>query len=473
MLNSIKSYLTPRKKIFFTAAIAAILIGIALIWLGLQHTVTVVVDGNIQPVRTGALTPAGVLRAAGVKVAAADRVKPERNRLVWNLTAVTVESARDVVLKTPEYELVIPSAERIPANLLLAAEIVLYPEDQVRVNGATVDPNQPLDMEDSFVLQVVPAIPLTLVTDEDSRVIYTSQPTVGAALEAAGVVLGPQDWVSAGLETAMVAPLAITIRPARVITVHRGEETMTGLSAALTVGEALQDIGMSLQNLDSSEPEESAALPDDGVIRVVRGLEELTIVTDETAYETEWQEDPNTPLDQTAVIQPGQPGIYAARQRVHYEDGEEVWRMSEDTWQASVPQKAVVGYGSKVVVQTTTIGGETIEYFRKLTVYTTSYKPCDYAGNCYYGTSSGIPVDKGVIAVGYYLYLALQGQRVYVTDYGYGVIADVCGGCVGMSVPWIDLGYSEDQYDALHLPNGYRVMYFLTPVPAYVPALLP
>ena len=473
MLTSIKSYLTPRKKIFLPAAITAILIGIALIWLGLQHTVTVVVDGNTQTLRTGALTSAGVLRAAGVTTNAADLVKPERSRLIWNLPAVTVESARDVVLKTPEYELVIPSAERIPANLLQTADIILYPQDQVRVNGAEVDPSQPLDIKDAFVLQYMPAIPLTLVIDDDSRVIYTGQPTVGAALEAAGVVLDPQDWVSVGLETAIADPLTITIRPARVVTVQRGTETFTGLSAALTVGEALQDIGMPLQNLDSSEPEESAVLPDDGVIRLVRGLEELTIMTDETAYETEWQEDPNTPLDQTAVIQPGQPGIYATRQRVYYEDGEEVWRMSEDTWQASVPQMAVVGYGSKVVVQTTTVGGETIEYFRKLTVYTTSYKPCDYAGNCYYGTSSGIPVEKGVIAVGYYLYLALQGQRVYVTDYGYGVIADVCGGCVGMSVPWIDLGYSEDQYDALHLSNGYRVMYFLTPVPAYVPALLP
>ena len=229
-----------------------------------------------------------------------------------------------MVVKTPEYELVIPSAERIPANLLKMAEIVLYPQDQVRVNGAVVDPNQPLDLEEAFVLQYVPAIPLTLVTGDDSRVIYTGQATLGAAFEAAGIVLGPLDWVSVGMETAVTEPMTITIRPARVITVQRGEETMTGLSAAVTVGEALQDIGMPLQNLDSSEPGESAAVPADGVIRVVRGLEELTLVTEETAYETETREDPDAPMDQTTVIQPGQPGIFASRQRVYYEDGEEV-----------------------------------------------------------------------------------------------------------------------------------------------------
>ena len=463
MLTSIKTYLTPRKKIFLPAAIAAFLIGIALIWLGLQHTVTLVVDGETQTVRTGALTSAGVLRAAGIKTSAADLVRPERNRLVWNQTAVMVESARDVVVKTPEYELVIPSAERIPANLLKMAEIILYPQDQVRVNGAVVDPNQPLDLEEAFVLQYVPAIPLTLVTGDDSRVIYTGQATVGAAFESAGLVLGPLDWVSVGMETAVTEPMTITIRPARVITVQRGGETLTGLSAALTVGEALQDIGMPLQNLDSSEPGESAAVPDDGVIRVVRGLEELTLVTDETAYETETREDPDSPMDQTTVIQPGQPGIYASRQRVYYEDGEEVWRISEDTWQASVPQTAIVGVGTKVVIQTETIGGTTFNYYRKLTVYTTMYKPCDYEGNCWYYTSNRSPVQKGVIAVYYDWYYAYEGQQVYVTDYGYGVIADVCGGCSGMSVPWIDLGYSEDEYEALHLGNGYRVMYFLAP----------
>ena len=463
MQISLKAYLTPRKKIFFPIAIAAILVGVALIWLGLQRTVTVVVDGNIQSVRTGALTPSGVLRAAGVDLESADLVRPERGRLIWNQTPVTVESARDVVLKTPEYELVIPSAERIPANLLQAAEIVLYPQDQVRVNGAEVDPNQPLDLKEAFVLQYVPAIPLTLVTGDDSRVIYTGQATLGAAFEVGGVVLGPLDWVSVGMETAITEPMTITIRPARVITVQRGDETLTGLSAAVTVGEALQDIGMPLQSLDTSVPDEEAILPEDGVIRVVRGLEDLTVVTDETAYETERREDPDTPMDQTTVIQPGQPGIYATRQRVYYEDGEEVWRISEDSWQASVPQTAIVGVGTKVVIQTETIGGTTIKYYRKLTVYTTMYKPCDYEGNCWYYTSNRSPVQKGVIAVYYDWYNAYAGQQVYVTDYGYGVIADVCGGCSGMSVPWIDLGYSEDEYEAQHLGNGYRVIYFLAP----------
>jgi len=154
------------------------------------------------------------------------------------------------------------------------------------------------------------------------------------------------------------------------------------------------------------------------------------------------------------------------------EAGEEIWQASEDTWQASKQQTEIVGYGSKVVVQTATVEGETLEYYRKITVWTTTYKPCIPGTDiCYYGTSSGLPVEKGVIAVNLDWYRLLQGQRVYVSGYGYGVIADVCGGCVGK--PWMDLGYSEENYDALHVPNAWRTVYFLTPVPGYVPALLP
>ena len=465
MLNSIKAYLTPKKKIFFPAAIAAVLIGLVLVWLGLQRTVTVVVDGAVQTVRTGALTSGGVLRAAGVDVDPADRIRPEKGHLIWNQNTIVVESAREVVIRTAEFEVTLPSAERIPANLLQAAEIPLFPQDRIQVNGADVDPDRPLDLTGAFVLQVVPAIPITLVTDDESRVIYTDQATLGAALAAAGMDLGPEDWVSEPVGTALTGPLTVTLRLARVITVQRGEATFSGLSGALTVGEALQDIGFPLQNLDSSIPDEEEPLPEDGLVRVVHGMEQLTIMTDETAYETDWVEDPDTPLDQNSVIQEGHPGIYASRDRIYYEDGQEVWRLSEGSWQASVPQTAIIGYGSKVVVQKETVGGEPIDYYRKLTVYTTMYKPCDAAGNCWYYTSSGLPVQKGVIGVYYDWFNAYQGQQVYVSDYGYGVIADVCGGCSGMSVPWIDLGYSEDEYDALHLGNGYRTIYFLAPTP--------
>ncbi len=461
------------QKWLFPGAFLMILIGLVLIWLGLTQTVTVIVDGEPVSVRTPALTVFGVLRSADISTTDADRVLPNRGRWIWQAAVIQVDRARDIVVKTPEEIIELKSAETILANLLLQAEIKLYPQDRVLINAAVMDPNSHLDHKGSTLLQYQPATPIRLVIDGgDPQTIYTGESTLGAALEAAGVQVSSEDWISESLSAVIKAPMDVTIRQARTVTVSIGDDTVSGLTAADTVGEALLDLDIPLQNLNYSIPAEDEVVPQNGKISIVPVREDIQLVTEEIPHQVEYQEDPDTPLDQTAVVQEGQNAIFATRERMRYEAGEEIWRASEDTWQASEQQTEIVGYGSNVVVQTATVEGETLEYYRKITVWTTSYKPCIPGTDiCYYGTSSGLPVEKGVIAVNLSWYRLLQGQRVYVSGYGYGVIADVCGGCVGK--PWMDLGYSEENYAALHVPNAWRTVYFLTPVPDYVPALLP
>ncbi len=469
MKFELKTFLEKNRKYLFPAAFVAILAGAVLIWFGLTRTFTVIVDGETHMVNSPALTVSGVLRAADVRTTVFDRVQPAAGRLVWDQPVITVTSARDVVVKTPEFEVAFQSAEKIPANILKTAEIPLYPNDQVRVNGALVDAEVESTPSGSFVLQFTPAQPITLEIEDKTSILYSAEPTLGTALETAGIEIGPQDAISMDPNTPLTGPLSVSIRFARTVTVTSGEKTLTGLTAAATVGKALQDLNFPLQNLDYSIPSEDAALPADGQIRVVRVREEILVMTDEVPYTNDTVEDPNTPLDQTSVVVPGQVGIYATRERVRFADNEEIRRDLEPTWQASEAKNGVLGIGTQVVTLTAEVNGETLEYYRKLSVYTTSYKPCDAAGNCYYYTSSGLPVERGVIAVSYAWYLLLSGQRVYVPGYGYAVIADVCGGCVGK--PWIDLGYSEDGYDPM--PNGWTTMYLLTPAPAYVPLVMP
>jgi len=468
-----KSFLTKNKTWLFPATFVVMLIGVGLIWLGLNQTVTVVVDGETLSVCTSALTVRGALRAAEIPITSADRVSPARGRWFWKVGLIQLETAREVVIRTPEEDLQFTSAARIPANLLQEADIALYPHDQVRLNGEIIDLNAPLDSVGDLFLQFEPATPITLVVGEEAQTFYTGEATLGAALEAAGIQIGEKDHLSEPLSTVISQPMTVTLRRAQPVTVNYQGVSMTGLTAAETVGGALLDIGLPLQNLDYSIPAEDTNVPENGTIRVVRGREDLQVMTEEIPFQSEYGgEDPDTPLDQIAVFQPGQNGIYAVRERILYEDDEEVRRFSEDNWQANEPQTEVFGYGSKIVVQTAVVEGETLEYYRKLTVWATSYKPCnDYTGVCHYGTASGIAVEKGVIAVTVDWYLAMNGQRVYVTGYGYGVIADTGGGVPGK--PWIDLGYSEEQYESLHLPNAWRTIYFLTPVPDYVPVFLP
>ena len=95
--------------------------------------------------------------------------------------------------------------------------------------------------------------------------------------------------------------------------------------------------------------------------------------------------------------------------------------------------------------------------------------PCrSGADRCYYGTSSGLPVQQGVVGVTRAWYNLMVGQRIYVPNYGIATIADVGGGVPGQY--WIDVGYTDDAYVAWH---SNVTIYFLTPVPANIPWILP
>ena len=84
------------------------------------------------------------------------------------------------------------------------------------------------------------------------------------------------------------------------------------------------------------------------------------------------------------------------------------------------------------------------------------------------GTASGLPLTKGIIAVTLPWYRDMKFQKVYVPGYGYGTIADTGGGIPGRY--WIDLGFDDSNYESWH---HWTTLYFLTPIPAFIPTVLP
>ena len=121
-----------------------------------------------------------------------------------------------------------------------------------------------------------------------------------------------------------------------------------------------------------------------------------------------------------------------------------------------------VEYGTKITIQTLDTPDGTIEYYRKVSVYATSYSPCrSGTSSCITGTASGKKVEKGVVAVTSDWYSKFSGDSVYIPDYGTAVIGDVGGGISGKN--WVDLAYSDDDFVSW---SKDTTIYFLTPVPA-------
>ena len=454
------------RKTWRITAILMVVLGACLIVLQFYGQYTLIVNGEVYNLRTLAFTPRQVAQTAGLSLQPEDHIWPEADALNFASKTIIINQSRQVQIAQGEAIISLQTAERLPANLLAMASITPYPADQLLWNGKAIDWAEPLPAGKPALLQFIPAHVLELSIDGNEMILFTQQRTVGAALWEAGIALHPEDRLSIPLETPLSSTTELSLTRARPVKVVFSGKQVSGFSAAETVGEALADLGFSLQYLDYAIPAENEPVPVDGTIRMVRVREEILLEKEETAYQNTYVEDPNAELDTVSVVVPGQVGLVVTRTRIRLEDGKEVANVTEGPWKASDPQDGVLGRGTKVVVRTETIDGETIEYWRKVTVYATSYAPQHLGGDN--RTASGMILTKGIIAVRTSWYSVMQFQPVYVPGYGRGIIADTGGGIDGRY--WIDLGYDDSNYVGWHY---WTTLYFLTPVPAYIPTVLP
>ncbi len=457
------------RKYRFLLPVGLALLAAVLVPVILYKQLRVEVDGQPREVRTLALTVGGALRTANIALAEGDRLTPAADSWANPGEVIRVEHARPVTVYYRGVPLTAVSAERRPAAILAQAGVPLDPDDQIWLDGQRVLPDSPLPPLPQYTLLVRPAVEITLKEGEQARSFRSAAATLVEALWDNGVRLNPGDRLSLPAGTPLEGPLEVSLRRAVAVTIQVGERELAARSAAPSVGEALAEAGVALQELDFSRPGESEPVPAGGRIRVVRVREEVRLAQTAIPFESENRQDAETELGTKRIIQAGQPGVKVTRERVRYEDGSEVGRTTEAEWVASQPVKQIVGNGAKAVVKTLDTPDGPVEYYRAVTVYATSYSPCRQGmGKCSQSTSSGIPLTKGVVAVTLPWYNQLAGQRIYVPGYGIGVIGDVGGGIPGKY--WIDLGYDEENFINWHEDV---TIYFLAPVPANVPLTLP
>jgi uncharacterized protein YabE (DUF348 family) len=435
--------------------------------------VQAVVDGEKLEIRTRVLTVGAALRSAGVSLDEGDQVIPPVDTWLSQVDEIQVNSVRLVrVLVEPAGDLLeVQTALLTPAEILALAGLVPEADDRVSVEGVDIALEAPLAYNGEVVLQYHPAVTLTLTLGGDEQSFTTTAPNLAEALWEAGILLRAGDSVSPSIDTLLTTDLEVEVKRGRELEITADGETFTGYSAAETIGAALADNGVSLQDLDYSLPALSDALPADGIIRVVRVTEELIMQQSTIPYESELQADDTMEIGTREVIEPGAVGISADRVLVRYEDGEEVSRVNEGSMVIAEPLMRVVHYGTKIVDKVMDTPDGPITYYMAVNVVATSYSPCrsGVPGKCYPGTSYGLPVQKGVIGVHRSWYYMFAGSQIYVPGYGVGTIADI--GYYPYSDYWIDLGYSDADYVSWGSTNV--TIYFLSPAPPGFSGVLP
>jgi resuscitation-promoting factor RpfB len=457
-----------KRRLFPYLSLGMLLVGSLLLLLGSSRPVSITIDGVQIINESRAFTVNQVLQDAGIIPGELDTISPAPGQWLGWYGAVKVDRARQTALwiDGQQFPFQTTTTERLPANILAEAGIKLYPGDLVLWNGAPLDPMQPLGSAEYYNLQYISGSPVRL-QQEQRAFMASGSGTLGDLLFTSSIPLTTADQVTASLNDPVRSIEAVSVRQAAPLQILVNNDTIDTFAAAATVGDALSQAGVPLQGLDYSVPEAAAPLPENGQVRVVHVREE-TILTQETIpFEKEFVAAPELALDQVSQLTSGEYGVQVSRERVRFEDGQETDRKTEAEWIAKQPVPQQVGYGTNIEVKTTSTPDGTIEYWRAVEVWATSYSPCRSAADrCYYGTAYGIPVEKGVIGVSGAWFSWMAGQRVYVPGYGFAIIADTGG----ISGNWIDLGYSDEDYE----PWSQNVtLYFLTPIPESIPWTLP
>jgi uncharacterized protein YabE (DUF348 family) len=434
-------------------------------------------DGQWTRILTHASSVAVALRDAGIGAVDASHAIPgPASGAEWGMTIEVPSGTGIPVMYRGETRYVdFPGGGSLSLRDLVGrAGIELAEGEWVIADGIALPPDALLT-EAPHLLEIRAAVEFLLLEDGETARYSAPGPTVGEALWQAGITLYAADEVIPAAGTPLSAigqsPPVIELvrsRPIAVITDRRMVETR---AAGKTVGAALARAGFALTGLDYSVPAESDPIPADGKIRIVRVREEILREQTQIPFERTTQPEADLELDQTKVIQPGAFGILESTVRVRYEDGVEVGRTPEGSHVLLAPQDRIVGFGTKVVVRTTDTADGPIEYYRAITVYATSYSPCRLGVDpprCSYTVRSGKTLQKGMIAMVNSWYLLFQGHPVYVDGYGLATVED---SGLGPNAPyWIDLAYLDDEYVAWYRNT---TLYFLTPVPADVPRILP
>ncbi len=388
------------------------------------------------------------------------------------LSACQAKTAQVTILADGQIQS-LKTAERIPAKILAAAGVSLGSKDRVLYLGTSIALDSPLPEAKSYSLKIRRAVKLTIITPDEQRTFQTSAATVGQALTEAGISVFAGDLIDPPIETPITGPMTVTYRAGGEFVIKVDGSQVRIRSAANTVGQALAEAGIPLIGLDFSQPDEAAPLPIDGQIRVVRVTETVALTEKAIPFNTRTELSADLEIDQQSLLQGGEQGLAIARVRTRNEDGMQVSQQSESESIVRPSQDRIMGIGTKIVLRTATVDGVTFQYYRALKMYATSYSPCQSAtpdGSCSYGTSSGLPVRKGTVAMVYSWYLAFGFDKLYIPGYGYATVGDVGAGDPSINPYWVDLAWTDEEYQPV---EGWRTVYFLAPVPQNPVYVLP
>lgn len=166
---------------------------------------------------------------------------------------------------------------------------------------------------------------LHLVVDGESRDVWTTAPTVSAALAALGYP--ESDFVSVSRSKRLpLTPTSIELRSPKQVTVYHDGEKQKVETTALTVGQMLRDLNVRVDSNDRVRPSSARPVEAGMKVRVLRVVYKTVTKREGLSYPVVKRYDASMYTGQTQVIKSGHAGSARVTYRVVYVDGKIVGR---------------------------------------------------------------------------------------------------------------------------------------------------
>lgn len=458
MTKALKSP-TPNHIKRYSFLAAALLLAVSCRPSELTYTIH---DGATAVSVTGQYETAGdVLAAAGLSLGSEDTVSPALSTPADPATPIAIDRAAEVTVIALDSVTTYRTQQETLGGFLVEAGLTPPPGVRLLADDEEVAPEAAADhpLPARVVLDPYKRV---IITDGDERwALRTTALTVGEALVESGVALAALDAVTPPREAPLSADLEIVIKRAAPYVVVADGQTVEAASDATVVFDVLADNGIALGPLDYTRPAADAIVAPGDTIEVVRVTERIDAEDVPIPFETVYEAAADMEIDTLVEASSGSGGVLQRRTRVRLENGVEVSRTPDGEVVTVVPVNRVLRYGTNIVVRTIDTPSGPVEYWRKVTLYASSYTATSAGkkpGEPGYGiTASGVQAGTGVVAVD--RSVVPFRSYVYVPGYGVGFAGDTGGGIRGRM---IDLGYDEDEYRSWH---GYVDVYFLGPPP--------
>lgn len=354
------------------AICSAILVSTALgilIYQGTKDTVTIMLDGKKEVVRTHAATVNDMLEDLEITVQAADYVHPSR--------ATKVDNDLEVVWK--------------------------------------------------------PAQKIVMVQDGKTEDVWSTADTVDELLKDQDLSVKEQDKITPSKNTKLKANMEVAIDKAFSLKLVVGGDEKQVWSTSTTVADFLKQQGVKLNDLDRVEPELTEKVEAENTVNVVRIEKVTDVVEEPVDFAVITKKDDSLSKGKEKIVKEGKDGLISKKYEVVKENGKEVKRELLSEKVVNKKQDKVVTVGTRTTVAQASRGVTNVssssgkEIYVSSTAYTASCKGCSGVTSTGVDLKSNpgakiIAVDPSVIPL---------GSKVYVEGYGYAVAADKGGAIKG------------------------------------------